>query len=85
MGEIMDTILGATVVNGEPVLCKAGHTVCEIVDASKLSIPNGWAQAFGKWRGPRVPRQGEAMPWCHVCGAEIQWPQKVEAATKAQA
>lgn len=64
--------------NGDLVLCKAGHVVCEIVDASKLDVPNGWAAAFGKWRGPRTPRLGEPMPWCHICGEEIQWPPKNE-------
>lgn len=61
-------------MNGDLVLCKAGHVVCEIVDASKLDVPNGWAAAFGKWRGPRTPRQGEPMPVCHVCGEAVQWP-----------
>jgi hypothetical protein len=61
------------VKKGDPIYCANGHVVCEVVDADKLSVPNHWAEAFGKWRMGAAPQAGGPMPVCLVCGARIEF------------
>lgn len=63
--------------NGDLVHCANGHVVCEVVDAGKLSAPNLWASAFGRWRmRQKPPITGGTMPVCELCGAQIMWPKE---------